>query len=272
MDYNPYILIIISFLNIFFVITKMIKKEKIKPGLLISFIGFFLVTCMLSYMKIIKIFNGNEIFEKGYFIYNVIVLIAFLVLVITDFKYCLIKNNHQNMFLKTLKESKNNIFFAINKNNRIIDISDGMCEELNVLRKDVIGKKFTTIINQTVRIVELNQNKMNNLQFESYFKDYKKNSKENNAEQKIELKLSNYNGVEIIFHLTVQGIYLFNKYKGYTAIGEKKTDWELLEVERKYKRNKHELETVQNKFISILEVMNEGLFEIDFMLHLKDQI
>ena len=61
---------------------------------------------------------------------------------------------------------------------------------------------------------------MNNKQFESYFQDYKKLIKKDDI-QKMELKISNYKGEESLFHLTYQPIFIFGKYRGYTAIGEK---------------------------------------------------
>ena len=59
----------------------------------------------------------------------------FTVLIYFDMKQSLIKNNHHEMFMKTLKESQHNIYYAIDKKERIIDISLGLCEELNIDKK-----------------------------------------------------------------------------------------------------------------------------------------
>lgn len=262
MDYSPLLMSFIALLIVFTCVNQAIKKEKFNKTLFFFCFFVLISTLIISYLKYANIFDGNDLFNYIYLFYLGMNPLFFTVLIYFDMKQSLIKNNHHEMFMKTLKESQHNIYYAIDKKERIIDISLGLCEELNIDKKDALGKKLTLIVNQSIRIVELNQNPMNNKQFESYFQDYKKLIKKDDI-QKMELKISNYKGEESLFHLTYQPIFIFGKYRGYTAIGEKKSNWELLEVEKSLKDTQENLESVSQKFISILEVTSEGLFEMD---------
>jgi len=61
----------------------------------------------------------------------------------------------------------------------------------------------------------------------------------------------------------MQPVYALGKYKGRICVGEKKTDFDLLAVEKELNERTGELESIRHKFIATLEISNEGLFYID---------
>lgn len=261
MDYSPIIISIISLANLIIVVNKAFQKENYKKGRLIFFMLMLLLSLVMGYGKFYDIF-ANTIFEQIYLGFQILVVILLMGTISLDNHNTIVEHNHHQLFLQTLKESKYNIYYALDNKKRIKEISSSLCNEFNIKREDALGKKFYQLLNENVRVIELNQTSINNRQFERYFEDYQKVCKPNDIE-KIELLIANYKGEEVLFHLSVQPIFVYKRFKGLTLIGEKKSSWELLEVEKDLKQTNALLESVSNKFVAILEVTNEGLFEID---------
>jgi GGDEF domain-containing protein len=61
----------------------------------------------------------------------------------------------------------------------------------------------------------------------------------------------------------MQPVFALGKYKGRICVGEKKTDFNLLAVEKELNDRNSELESIRHKFIATLELSEEGLFYID---------
>jgi GGDEF domain-containing protein len=59
-------------------------------------------------------------------------------------------------------------------------------------------------------------------------------------------------------------VYVLGSYKGRIVVGEKKTDLEMMAVEKELEQSNQELDSIRHKFIAILELSEEGLFSIDF--------
>ena len=134
--------------------------------------------------------------------------------------------------------------------------------KLGLKKKMLLVKNYLIFLNQRVRFIKLNGQEVNNRMLESYYQSYKEHAKPGDDEIQ-ELTLLNVDGVQIFLHLVMQPVYALGKYKGRICVGEKKTDYDLLSVEKELNQTSNELESVRHKFIATLEISEEGLFYID---------
>ncbi|WP_025724938.1 sensor domain-containing diguanylate cyclase [Acholeplasma granularum] len=258
---HPIFGLILSFFIIIFVITQSILRENIlKNRLTFSFINLALfIVAMFIYDSHIII---NENYLLVYIIYLYFNYFIFLISLYNTFRNAITNASQYQLFIKGVKNTKWNVYYVVDHKERIKDISVSLLRELNLDKSDVIGKKLFQVFNSKVRFTHMNGEEINNRTLEKYYNDYKKIVRPNDSED-IELHLLNYNGESIVLHLNTQPLFTIGKYRGRMAVGEKKTDETLMEVERELKKTDYELESIRHKFIATIELSEDGLFYIN---------
>ncbi len=205
---------------------------------------------------------GVSVYEDAYIIFNFFVYFVFILVLFSTFKTAILKANHYQLFVKSIKNSKWNAYYVVDAKEKIRDMSSSLLHELNLEKEDIIGKKFFSVLNKTIRFTKLNGQEINNRSLETYFLNYKEHAKPGDSEVQ-ELTFLNFDGNPVILHMVMQPVYVLGKYKGRICVGEKKTDFDLLAVEKELNERSTELESIRHKFIATLEISEEGLFYID---------
>ena len=258
---HPIYPLIISIFTLVLVIMQSIQSEKVlKNRLVISFLNIAIaVMVFVIYHSIIL---ESELYTVIYQGFNFLVYFIFLLVLYFAFKASSLKANHYQLFVKSIKNSRWNAYYVVDKKERIKDISQSLLHELGMDKEDIIGKKLFSIFNKTIRFTKLNGLDINNRQLENYYLNYRESAKPNDSEVE-ELQFLNESGNPVLLHLVMQPVFSLGKYKGRVCVGEKKTDFDLLAVEKELNERNGELESIRHKFIATLELSEEGLFYID---------
>jgi GGDEF domain-containing protein len=260
---HPIYPLLITFFTLVFVILQSIQNEKIlKNRLALSFINLtIIVVVFVVYFQNPQIVETSS-YQDIYIAFTFFVYFIFIVTIYTMFKNANLKANHYQLFVKSIRNSRFNAYYVVDKRERIKDISTSLLQELDMEKEEVIGKKLFTIFNKSIRFTKLNQSEVNNRQLETYYLDYRKRAKPNDSEVQ-ELMMLNADGNQILLHMVMQPVFSMGKYKGRMCIGEKKSDFDLITVEKELNERNTELESIRHKFIATLEISEEGLFYID---------
>lgn len=258
---HPIYPLIISIFTLVLVVMQSIQSEKLlKNRLVIAF--FNIAIAVMVFVVYNNFVLGNETYTLLYIIFNFAVYFIFIMVLYFAFKTSALKANHYQLFVKSIKNSRWNAYYVVDKKERVKDISLSLLQELGIEKDEIIGKKLFNMLNKTVRFTRLNGLDINNKQLENYYKNYKENAKPNDSEVQ-ELQFLNDTGNPIILRLVMQPVFALGKYKGRICVGEKKTDFNLLAVEKELNDRSSELESIRHKFIATLELSEEGLFYID---------
>jgi len=258
---HPIYPLIITVFTLFLVIIQSIQSEKVLKNRLV--IAFFNVTIAVMVFVIYgSMILGNTLHEEIYITFNFFVYGVFLLVLYQTFKTAILKGNHYQLFVKSIKNSKWNAYYVVDGKERIRDMSSSLLHELNLEKEEIIGKKFFSVLNKSIRFTKLNGQEINNRQLEAYFQNYKEHARPGDSEVQ-ELTFLNFDGNPIILHIVMQPVFALGRYKGRICVGEKKTDFDLLAVEKELNERSTELESIRHKFIATLEISEEGLFYID---------
>ncbi len=246
------ILILIAFINI--------VDSKIHQT--ISIIALVNAVVFLVYMPFYDRFIEQQWFYITFITHIAInalattIIILFLLIKVIFFK------QHYNIFLNSIKNTKNNAYFVVNKKGRIKEMSESILEELGFEFKDVKGKNIFNIFNKSIRITHFDNIETNNRSLEVYYEDYNKEVKKNQIDTHT-LVFQNYKGQSVLMRLVEQPLFIFKKYRGRINIGEKQSDFNLLEIEQKLKQSERDLESLRLKYIATMEIVDKGLYYID---------
>lgn len=258
---HPIFGVIIAIFIIVLVITESILKERVlKNRLTFSFMNVAAFIVLIFFYESLII--GDETYLTIYVIYTYFNYAVFLLALYQTFRNAIINGSYYQLFIKGIKNTKWNVYYVVDGKERIKDISISLLRELNLDKDEVIGKKFFQVFTSKVRFTKMNGEDINDRAIEKYFADYRKSVKPNETEN-MELYFQNFNGETIILHLNMQPIYVLGRYRGRMCVGEKRTDEELMAVEKELKATDSELESIRHKFIATLELSEEGLFFID---------
>lgn len=253
--------LIITIFTLFLVVMQSIQTEKVlKYRLVLSFLNVAITIFVFAIYE--SIILPNHAYTQAYIYFNFAVYGIFILVLYATFKTATLKTNHYQLFVKSIKNSRWNAYYVVDKKERIKDMSFSLLQEINMEKDEVIGKKLFSILNKSIRFTRLNDSEINNRQLEKHYIDYK-NHTEQGDEQIEELSFLNYEGRPIVLHLVMQPVFVLGKYKGRICVGEKKTDFDMLAVEKELNERNNELESIRHKFIATLELSEEGLFYID---------
>ena len=251
---------IISFFMVGIIVNNCIVEKRLKyKSFSVSMVNLFawIIGCFFC-----SRFESNDVFSLVVFILSIVVYVAFAIMLYVFFVSSLLKNNHYNMLIDTIKSTRFNIYIILDSKDKIKEISSGMLLELGLEYEEVIGKKFFDIFDKTTRILKVNGVDMNNKDLKDFYKNYKHTATEG-KEEKREIILTNFKNDKIVLNVVERPVYVFGHYRGRMWIGEKKTDEVLLKAEKELNEKRDELEGIRYKFIGALELTHEMMFFID---------
>ena len=260
MSYYPLFPFIIALSQWVFVILIGIIDEK--PY---RFYQMVSVLMMLLYIPVAIFYNTqivNTVLETIYMYLTGVTVALFIVTSFVVFKKALFTKNHYHLFIKSIKATKWNAYYVIDHKGRIKEMSDSLCEEFGFTLEQIKDKSFFDIVNRSIRITSFDGVETNNRAMETYYDDYPKVAKPKMSEEH-ELLFQNYQGKPVLLHTVEQPIFILGKYKGRINIGERRSDFDLLSIEKELKASELSLESMRLKFIATLELSDEGLFYMD---------
>ena len=258
---HPIFPMIIAILTMFVAIINSVQNEKLSKNSL-TITSLNMIIAIVIFVIYHNYIEPNELYVKIYSYYSLFIYGLFFIIFMMAFKTAILKANHYQLFVKSIRESNWNAYYSVDKRERIKDISASFLEELGLEKQDVIGKKLFQVLNKTVRFQQRNGVEVNNKQLEHYYLNYRKEAELGSFEVE-ELIMLNSEGEQVIFKLNMQPIIALGKYRGRIVVGEKKTDFDLLGVEKKLSKSEQSLESIRLRFIATLELAKEGLFTID---------
>ncbi|HKL61217.1 MAG TPA: PAS domain S-box protein, partial [Acholeplasma sp.] len=229
---------------------------------------FFLILSILNTLSFIPYalyFDSqiiNTFFEPVFYYHSLATTLGFLITGLVVFKKGIFSKNHYQLFIQSIKATKWNAYYVLDRKDRIKEMSESVCEELGFTKEQVIGKSVFEVFNKSIRITTFDGVDTNNRSMETYYETYKAQVKPKQREEH-ELLFQNYEGKSVMLHTVEQPIFILGKYKGRINIGEKRSDFDLLSVEKNLKEAENQLESMRLKFIATLELSEEGLFYID---------
>ncbi len=230
-----------------------------------AFIFIVVLISTLSFLAYIPFFETlNEISWFSYAFYSHVgATITFLiVMVFVLVKKVLFFKQHYKIFLNSVKASKINAYYVIDHKNRIKEMSDSVLEEIGFEFSEVKGKNIFDIFNKSIRITHFDEIETNNRNLEGFYESYPKTAKPDQLDSH-SLMFQNYKGQSVLFITIEQPIFIMGKYVGRINIGEKRSDFSLVGIERKLKEKEKELEELRQRYVATIELTEDGLYYID---------
>jgi len=216
---HPIYPLVIATMTLFIVVIQSIQTEKVlKFSMGLAFLNIAISIFSLMIYK--NTIENHDIYQWVYIGFTFYIYIVFLFTFYRMFKSSTLKANHYQLFVKSIKNSKWNAYYVVDRKERIKDMSVSLLHEIGLEKEDVIGKKLFSVLNQRVRFIKLNGQEVNNRMLESYYQTYREHAKPGDDEIQ-ELTLLNVDGVQIFLHLVMQPVYALGKYKGRICVGEK---------------------------------------------------
>lgn len=223
----------------------------------------FLISFLVLVVNLVLIILASSVFKEKEF-FNNLVAIVLMVSSILSLAYEVMNRRHtekelynNNEFIESLNKTSWNIYYLCDKKDKIREISEGFLTELDLKKEDCIGKKAFDVFDKKIRFTKVNNQPITNKVFRDYYKEYKKKAK---TEEKKEIILQNAFGQTILLNLVEKPLFINGKYYGRINIGQKKTDQAMLEVEKELSSSERALTSIQYKFITSLELTDEGIF------------
>lgn len=258
---HPIFVLIISLLLIVFKILHSIQDGKVhKFRLSVGVLNLFFIVFIFIFYETNII--SNPLYLEIYMYYTFLLYLIFVISFIILFNQAIIKTNQYHLFLRSIKDSKKNVYYVVDKRERVKDISQAFLDELEIPKDKVIGKKLFNVFNKKIRFVKLNNTEVNNKELENIYLQFRKDSKLGIVVHQ-ELMFLNHEGNKVFLHITMQPIYSMGKYKGRLVMGEKRTDFDMLEIERELKTENKELLSIKHRFDAMLDLTDDAIYYID---------
>ncbi|QVK21174.1 diguanylate cyclase [Mycoplasmatota bacterium] len=257
---EPIYLLLLNFFAVFLLVNENILIERISKlklgvalfNLLVSFLVVF------TYSLVIE----SSIYNMIYRVFVVLNILFFAYGLFTTLKASGLKANYYHLFIKSIKELKNNIYFVIDENERFVDISDSFLEDIKLTKDKVIGRKFFDIINKSLDFLKMNDKEINNNYLEQHYIRYIATINSQKAVE-IEFTYKTVDDKKEIIHVVEKPIFINNKFKGRIVIGEKISSLDSTKSKHKYHNLLNEYNDLQIRFISTIELTSEGVFYLN---------
>lgn len=262
---HPVFLLIFSILMLVMIILQSLQQEKVFVLRLIFVFVFVFGNAMLTFLtfnETIELASLSMLNQQLYLAYTILVFFILVILILGLFKSSTLKSNHYALFIKAMKNSKFNMYFIIDHKERLKDISIGFLLELGLEKEDALGKKLSQTLSKTIRLQQLNNEDATPKDLQNFLLTYKKTVKPSQTDV-LEMIFLNALGERTLIRFILQPVFVFSKFRGLVAVGEKKTNIEMIAVEKELEQSNLELESIRHKFVAVLELTKEGLFSID---------
>ncbi len=254
---NPIYLLLLNVFSVFLIINESILLEKANKLKVV--ILFITLTVSFGAVTVHDSIVLNETYSMIYNIFVLFNLIVFALELFLTYRISSLKGNYFHVFIKALKEIKNNIHLIVDERERIQEISDSLLNDIGLKRSQVIGKRFMDIVNASLTFTKMNERETDNNYIEQYYLRYVATNKTQKAVS-IEYEYINSSSSVEVMHVVEKPILIGGKYKGRIMVGEKVTNTDMVKSRRDYEDIKLSLLDLQARFQITLGLSNEGLF------------
>ncbi len=256
---HPLIALIFSVVTLILIIQQSVTKHHFfKFKLISAIIVTSLITAILFMYNEIGVaewLKNVSIEIVDWILFGLDILTIILLFSTIDFSFTAI--HYQEELNKTIDENK--YYVVLDKKDRIKNISSMLLNDLNAHTNDVYGKNFFDSLEIKYRIVGLNGEELLKDDIKKYYLNYAKEARPD-THTKLEITLQNEVGVELALYLIETPLFSGNKYQGRILIGEKKSEDSLMGMEADLKEASQELDILRERFVTILEKTNEGIY------------
>lgn len=247
---HPLIPFILLFFTLILVIKQCLNKHK--------FFKFrFMFVMLLIFICTLILFFYNQLKESTYLETVNYVLLALeainTLFLFFTFNSSYAKDKYQEFLISTLDQTK--FFILLDKKDRIKEASTLFVNDLGLEFNELYDLNFFDAIEKKYRIVGMNQTECDSKYLKEYYLSNNKNTDINNFE--LSLKLLDE---DASFYFHEKNIFYNNKYKGRVLIGDKKNEESLMGLEKDLVQTNTELEIIKNRFVTILEKTQEGIY------------
>jgi len=255
---SPLITIIFSSLIAFIILMQSLTKHKF-------LIGRFLTSVLLIFLSVlILVFYDDLVDEKNKTFYKVMtysmlagIEICSFILLFTVVDLSFSNQLFQQELKKSIDESKFYVF--LNKRDKIKEISSFFLKDLKIDEKTAIGLNFFDCIEKKYYIIGMNGQGCRKDEIKKFFKHYSKKVKEGQSGT-IELEIKDDYARRDALYFKEVTIFSSGKYKGRILYGERKTEEDLIGLEKKEAEAQNELQIIKDRFITLLEKTSDGIF------------
>lgn len=222
--------------------------------------GRILLLALLTFLTTLIIFFYGEVDDtiKNIFDWTLIAIeVVIGIIIFLTFDYSIFRQKYQFELTKSLDESK--LYVVLDKKEKIKEMSSLLLKDLNLEFSECHGKNFFDILEAKYRIIGFNDQECYKDDIKKYYYHYEKKVNPD-GKNKIELILQDDHAKESAMHFFESLIYKGKSYKGRILIGELKNEDNLIGIEKDLASASSELEIIKNRFVTLLQKTNEGVF------------
>lgn len=231
-----------------------VKRRFYKAKLLFTFLITFVVVLMLVFDKDIEVRPQiNRIVNWILLFIDIIVCLILL----SSIELSLSKEKFHKELTKSIDETK--FYVLLDKKERIKEISSLFISDLGIEINDAVGKNVFDVIELKYRIVGLNNQECYKKDAKKHYDHYERKVKEDDKSV-MELDLTDENAADVAIYFNESLIFNNGKYRGRILVGDKKTEENLMGMEKDLATTNNELALIKNRFITLLGKTSEGIF------------
>lgn len=232
-------------------------KKKNITNIIFTF-SLFILDLSLGGLYFIEKVHKNIIYRYIYlgvstltFFYLFISLIIILISILNEYKIS-----------KRINSSLNNSpwrsILILDRKLKVKKISNDLLKTTGLELKDIIKKPLEDVLNKSIRIIKINGELINNkntlLKLSNFILEIEKNKAYN-----YEIEYYDYDGTITVYQVILQASFNLNKFKGLILIGQLKSDFDMLGVEKQAKELGSELDIIKEQYVATINVLGEGL-------------
>lgn len=225
----------------------------------------FIISALMTFAAVLFLVFNNQIIEKNnealiitMYITMALIEVSSFVLLFTVVDLSFSSESFQRELKKSINETK--LYVILNKKDKIKEISKFFLDDLGIEEDEAIGKNFFDVVESKYRLIGLNGSGCLKADIKKYYNKYGKKVDPSNPSKSMELDIQRDDAKEDAFYFTETCIFQGNKYNGRILFGEKKTEDNLIGLEKSELEAKNELKLINDRFVTVIEKATDGIF------------
>ncbi len=154
------------------------------------------------------------------------------------------------------------VFYIVDRKNRILDISANLITKLGVSRDDALGRDIVELMTKQSRIIMFNNSEFSNSKYKAMYNDYSANIQLQNTDI-IDLAFVNKREENIYLKLAERPSRTFGIYFGRAASGRMVESQSEMILEARANDLERQLNKLRDRFANTFKVTHEGLYYVD---------
>lgn len=225
----------------------------------------FIISALMTFAAVLFLVFNDQIINKDnealiiiMYVTMALIEVASFVLLFTVVDLFFSSENFQRELKKSINDTK--LYVILNKKDKIKEISDFFLDDLGIEEDDAIGKNFFDVVETRYRLIGLNGSGCLKADIKKYYNKYGKKADKDNPTKSMELDIQRDDATEDAYYFTETCIFQGNKYNGRILFGEKKTEDNLIGLEKSELEAKNELKLINDRFVTVIEKATDGIF------------